>query len=247
MDVKLPNGQIVRDVPDGLSREEIIRRYVMKKEPSNEVQSTEPLVENVKTKPTEKSPSFVEGLPKELFSQVRPTAQVTIGAAKPIAGALQFAGINAPAKFLGDLSNRFEQESGSPTVSQGLDIAGQVVNPIPIKGAGLVDKGISKIAPKVMDSNLIKGGVQGAVSSLFSPVETKEGEGYGDFLGSKLQNMGIGAVGGSLLNKAGQMIMNPKISEAVKKARDMGIQLTPGQLFGFANLGSCYILLIMLV
>ena len=237
MDVKLPNGQIIRNVPEGISKEEVLRRYVLKNETTTENEPVE-----TKTKESVASPSFVERLPKELFSRPRPTAQLAIGAAKPIAGALQFAGVNAPAKFLGDMSTRFEKESGSPTLSQGLDIAGEIINPIPIKGASLVEKGVSRVAPKVMNSNLVRGGIQGGISSLFSPVETDGAFAhpgspeYTNFLEKKLTNAGVSTAAGAGLGKLSQVLMNPKISDEVKKARSMGIDLTPGQLFGFPSL-----------
>lgn len=229
MDVKLPNGEIIRDVPDGLSREEVIRRYVMKKEPTSEMPS--PQVENLEPKPTEKSPSFVEGLPKELFEKPRPTAQMAIGAAKPFAGIAQMASINAPANFLNELSTRFEKESGSPIASQALDFGGQMVNPLPMKGANAAQNVVNKVAPRLAESSLAKGAIQGSTMAAMNPITTQENQGYGDYLERKLQDIGVSALGGAAINKTSQAIMNPKVSEKLKILKDMGVKnFTPGQL-----------------
>jgi hypothetical protein len=230
MDVKLPNGEILYDVPDGLSREEIIRRYVKKKEPQEET-TQEP-----QAKKGEPSVSFVEGLPPELFKSSHPTAQIAIGAAKPFAAAAQYAGFNAPANTLNALSKRFEEEGNSPTISSGLDLTGQMVSPLQTKGVNAVQNLATKVAPNVMKSNLVRGGVQGFVSGMLNPVDTKKGDNYGNFLENKAENVGASTLVGGGLNKLAQGLMNPKVSEAIKKARAMGMQLTPGQLLGFPNL-----------
>lgn len=196
--------------------------------------------------PASGAEKFVNQLPKEIFQRSHPVAQLAIGASKPIAGALQFAGINEPAKFLNRLSERFEEEGQTPLVSQGLDIAGQVVSPIPSKVASVGAKALPQVAnyvstagryipmaaEKIGIPNIVKYGGQGAGAALLTPTTGKE-ESYADFLGNKATQLAEGFGLGAGLGKAGQMIMNPEVSANLQKLKDMGMKyFTPAQLMG---------------
>lgn len=229
MDVKLPNGEIVRDVPEGLSREEIIRRYVL---PKKSEAQTIPEAQQ----PYQMPPVDIMGNPTDdTLAPVGATLMSgAIGTLKPIAGAAQFLGVNAPARKLQELSGQTSKIGG--TAADIADFAGQMASPIPIKGANAAQNVVTQLAPKLAKSELVKGAVQGATSSAFNPVELGDKENYMDFLDKKLTDMGISAGGGAVIGKVAQGLMNPKVSDEVKKARDMGIELTPGQLLGFPNI-----------
>jgi hypothetical protein len=164
-----------------------------------------------------------------------------IGALKPVAGALQYANIQEPAKFLNKAAEDFANTSGTGPL---FDIAGQVLSPVP----GAIFKNVGKAmsyAPKVPGalqaagqaagqfvdkSPLIKGALEGLKGASFVPTDTQSGN-YSDFLKDKfvqdLEGLGVGAG----LSKLGQMATNPQVSESMKKLKDMGMKaFTPGQL-----------------
>jgi len=210
--VKAPDGSIMRIKAPEDAREDEIQSFAEKQY----------LAEQKRSK-------FVEELPKELFQSSHPTAQMLIGASKPFAGVAQYAGFNQPANFLNALTKRFEEEGKSPTVASGLDMAGQMMSPLPIKGGKMVEGALSKVAPKVAESNLVRGAIQGGTQEAFNPVDT-DGT-YKDFIEKKLGNVAEASVVGGGLGKVAQAVMNPKVSQQVQKLKDLGVNMfTPGQL-----------------
>jgi len=160
-----------------------------------------------------------------------------VGVLKPVAGALQYANIQKPAQFLNKVADEFSSTSGAGPL---FDIAGQIVSPVPGAAFKTVGKGMSyapqaagalQAAGQAVDkSPLIKGALEGFKASTFMPTDTQTGN-YSDFLKDKfvqdLEGLGVGAA----FSKAGQMIMNPQVSESMKKLKGMGMNMfTPGQL-----------------
>jgi hypothetical protein len=104
----------------------------------------------------------------------------------------------------------------------------------------------SRVAGNVLSpANLAVGGVAGGLATaparqaalvgasqgVLTPTETT-GEG---FAGEKAAQAGLGAVGGVVggaVTKAAGKALNPVVSAAEQKLRDLGVQLTPGQLMG---------------
>jgi len=190
---------------------------------------------------TAKKPSssekFVSELPKELFQRSHPVAQLAIGAAKPVAGLLQYAGVNEPARFLEKMSQRFEEGSGGS--AKVFDIAGQVVSPVPTKVAGVLGKGVEMLpggasaltkAGSMLDKSVLaKSAAQGAGMAALTPTESPES--YQDFLAKKAKEVGEGALLGGALGKAGQLVFDPKVTKYMQELKDLGMKyFTPGQL-----------------
>lgn len=165
----------------------------------------------------------------------------SIGALKPVAGALQYANIQGPAKFLNKAAEEFANTSGTGPL---FDIAGQVMSPVPgaifknagkamsyaPKAPGALQAAGQTVGQFVDKSPLIKGGLEGLKAASFTPTDTQSGN-YSDFIKDKfvqdLEGLGLGAG----LSKLGQMATNPQVSESMKKLKNMGMNaFTPGQL-----------------
>lgn len=104
----------------------------------------------------------------------------------------------------------------------------------------------SRVAGNVLSpANLAVGGVAGGLATaparqaalvgasqgILTPTE----ETGGGFVGEKAAQTGLGAVGGVVggaVTKAAGKVLNPVASAAEQKLRDIGVQLTPGQLMG---------------
>jgi len=168
------------------------------------------------------------------FKQVTPEAKAMMtmlaGAqapALPVAGALQWLGINKPAEFLKSNADYAKGIAGTP--ASVAEFAGELASPLPIKGGNLAEQAFKQI-PKVGSSIMGRMGAQGATQAAFTPTENPD-QGYGDFLSEKAKQMGGGFTGGALFGKATQLGMSPQVSEKLQMLKDMGMnKFTPGQL-----------------
>lgn len=153
------------------------------------------------------------------------------GTLDPIAGLLQFAGINAPARYLQQAGEMFKEAGGTPASIA--EFGGQVASPLPIKGGKMIEGALARLAPKAAASAAVRGAAQGATQAAMMPVMTPELEdmGYGDFLSEKLKQTGAGAAFGAGAGKAAQMMFAPKVSPQTQMLQEMGVKsMTPGQL-----------------
>ena len=168
------------------------------------------------------------------FKKVTPEAKAMMtmlaGAqapAIPVAGALQWLGINKPAEFLKANADYAKSIAGTP--ASVAEFAGELASPLPIKGGNLAEQAFKQI-PKVGSSIMGRMGAQGATQAAFTPTENPD-LGYGEFLSEKAKQMGGGFAGGALFGKATQMGMSPQVSEKLQMLKDMGMnKFTPGQL-----------------
>jgi hypothetical protein len=168
------------------------------------------------------------------FKKVTPEAKAMMtmlagiqAPAIPMAGALQFLGINKPAEFLKANADYAKGVAGTP--ASVAEFAGELASPLPIKGGNLAEQAFKQI-PKVGSSIMGRMGAQGATQAAFTPTENPD-LGYGEFLSEKAKQMGGGFTGGALFGKATQMGMSPQVSEKLQMLKDMGMnKFTPGQL-----------------
>lgn len=147
--------------------------------------------------------------------------------ANPVAGALQWFGVNKPAEFLKSNADYAKSVAGKP--ASVAEFAGELASPLPIKGGNLAEQAFTKI-PKIGSSIMGRMGTQGGVQAAFTPTENPN-LGYPEFLSEKAKQMGAGTVGGALFGKGTQLAMSPKVSEKLQMLKDMGMnKFTPGQL-----------------
>lgn len=171
------------------------------------------------------------------FAQVTPAAKLGMtalagmqGVVEPFAGMAQWLGINKPAQAIQKNQEYAESIAGTP--AQVANIGGNLVSPLPIKGAGAVEKALG-YAPKLASSAVVKGGLQGLMQGAMMPTTVNEGEGYGDFLSEKAKQLGVSGGLGAVAGKATQLAMAPQVSEKLQMLKDMGMKaFTPGQLAG---------------
>jgi hypothetical protein len=148
------------------------------------------------------------------------------GTLQPVAGALQYAGINKPAQLLKEASDAFKQIGG--TSAKVGEFVGEVGSPLTSKAAQLGGQLMSKV-PGLAKSVLARSAGQGAGASVLMPTETT-GD-YGDFLTEKAKQVGLGAGVGAVIGKGTQMLMSPQVSDKMQMLKDMGMKyFTPGQL-----------------
>lgn len=139
--------------------------------------------------------------------------------ATPIAGALQWMGVDKPAEIMKRNADYAKGIAGN--YASGAELASEIVNPFSIKALQYGQKGLNMI-PKVKDSVLATSGGLGALQAALTP--TAEGQ-------SKAEQMGYGALGGAGFGKLTQTVMAPQVSAQLKKLKDMGMStFTPGQL-----------------
>ena len=149
------------------------------------------------------------------------------GLLKPIAGALQFAGINKPAQVLQDVGQTAKQIGGTP--ASVAEFGGELASPLPMKAGALTGKLLGKTP--LGKSVMAQTGAQGAVQGMLTPTEVSPEMSYGDVLSEKAKQGALGLAFGSAAGKGTQMLFNPKVSPSVQKLKDMGMdQFTPGQL-----------------
>lgn len=149
------------------------------------------------------------------------------GVLNPIAGALQFAGINKPAQKLAEISKTAKEIGGTP--AKVAEFAGEVGSPLPIKGGNVAESLIKKTP--LAGSVMARTGAQGAVQGALSPTEVTPDMSYTDMLAEKAKQAGTGAGFGAVAGKAVQAAMAPQVSDKLQMLKDMGMKyFTPGQL-----------------
>jgi len=227
MDVKMPDGTVIKNVPDHYSQEDLLNQYQQMSKPAEEKQAETP-------KPAATPPA--DFAHSDAAKYLAPVASAAVGVAKPFAGAAEWMGMGAPARYLNQASEELTKMGGMP--SQIAELGGELLSPLPTKMLGLASKGM-KYAPMAAkgledlfkESVLAKGAAQGATAAALNPTDTTKDQSYTDFLGKKAEQIGFGGGTGAALGKLGQVAMNPKVSEDVQKLKDLGMKyFTPGQL-----------------
>jgi len=225
MDVRMPDGTVIKNVPDNYSQEDLLSQYQQMSKPAEEKQAEAP-----------KPAAPTDFAHSDAAKYLAPIASAGVGLAKPIAGAAEYLGIGAPARYLNQASQELNKMGGMP--SQIAELGGEVLSPVPTKLLGLASKGM-KYAPMAAkgledlfkESVLAKSAAQGATAAALNPTDTTKDQSYTDFLGKKAEQIGLGGATGAALGKAGQVALNPKVSADVQRLKDLGMKyFTPGQL-----------------
>jgi hypothetical protein len=227
MDVTLPNGVVIRGVPDNVTKEQIKQRAIAAGLAKEEDFPSAP-----KAQEGAIQSGFLMGLkdPLTAGAQLLPRGLEFVTSAGGMAPNVvrQFFGREAArVDEMAKAEEQAYQEARKARGEEGFDIArlgGNVLNPANIAvglRAGQAVGGVSKARQAVAG---------GAATGVLQPVVSEDG-----FTEEKAGQAVGGAVGGALGSAAATVIgkaANPLISKAEQTMKDLGIQMTPGQILG---------------
>lgn len=213
MDIELPNGTVIQDVPEGVTKQQVMDKAI-------KAGLARPEDFGIVSQPAQKTaaPSgFVQGLMDPVYgaAQLVGKALEQVPENVTVAGRPVAAAARAFSEKVVPQREQQYQAQRAAAGSEGVDvgrIAGNIVNP-------------ANFAAGFRAAPIVAGAVQGALT----PVTE------GDFLTEKALQTGAGAIGG----KAGEAVaksvgtaLNPLVSKAEQTMRDLGIQPTAGQVLG---------------
>jgi hypothetical protein len=221
MDVELPNGIVIKDVPEGTPRAQIMERAI---------RGGLARPEDFDLAPAPTS-GFVMGLKDPISggAQLLPRALAygtSLGGAQP----------NPVSRFFESEARRVDEmvraeqaaydQQRAARGETGFDfprLGGNIVSPANVVPAATAAATITRAAP------VTRAVVGGAVSGAMQPVTQN------DFAGQKTEQIGLGGVFGAAGEKiagAGGRVLNPLVSKAEQTMRDLGITPTTGQTLG---------------
>lgn len=212
MDIELPNGTIIQDVPEGTTKDQVMAKAI-----KAGLAKAEDFGQT--TKPAEAPSGFMQGLTDPLYGAAQAVGKVLEQVPESVTVMGRPVAASARAFSEKVVPQREQQYQAQRTASgqDGLDvgrIAGNVINPANLVG-GL------RAAP------VVAGAIQGAMQ----PVTE------GDYTTEKAGQVATGAVGGKLGEMAVKgvgSVLNPLVTKAEQTMRDLGVTPTVGQALGGA-------------
>lgn len=212
-DVRMPDGTVIRNVPDGTTQEDIAERYALSQQP---------------TQPQQQAPAFGETgggaatgmLRRGRQAQVQPVTPLEAVAGdvfkgavlNPVLAATQVVGGQKGREFVAGIEQQQQaarKEAGLEGISAG-EIVGAVVSPI---------------------NKLLPGGgyTGGALGAAAQPVST-ENKTTLDVIQAKAIQLGTGAALGKVAENliAG---LTPTLKPGAQELMDQGVAVSPGQAF----------------
>ena len=228
MDIELPNGTVIKDIPEGTPKSVIMEKAIRAG--------------------LAKPEDF--GVQQQQAST--PSSGLLMGIKDPISGGAQLlpkglefltsAGGLAPnpvSQFFGSEAERVRamnvaeeaayQKQRQAQGDTGLDvsrIAGNIVSPANIVGGIRAAQGARALGAGIGTQAAVSGAVQGAMQPVNEPT---------GFAEEKATQIGLGAIGGKVgeaVASATGKVLNPLASKAEQTMRDLGITPTPGQTLG---------------
>lgn len=210
MDIELPNGVVIQDVPDNITKQQVMEKAIKAGLAKPE--------DFGQTVPTAKAPSgFMQGLTDPLYgaAQLVGKALEQVPESLTVMGRPVAASARAFSEKVVPQREQAYQAQREAAGQSGLDlgrIAGNIVNP-------------ANLAAGVRAAPLVAGAIQGALT----PVTE------GDFATEKATQAITGGVGGKLGEVATKAIgtaLNPLVTKAEQTMRELGVQPTVGQALG---------------
>lgn len=210
MDIELPNGTVIQDVPENITKAQVMEKAIKAGLARPE--------DFGQTAPTAAAPSgFMQGLTDPLYGAAQLVGKVLeqVPEGVTVMGRPVAASARAFSEKVVPQREQQYQAQRQAAGESGLDlgrIAGNVVNP-------------ANVVAGVRAAPIVAGAVQGALT----PVTE------GDFTTEKALQTVTGGVGGKIgetVAKAAGTVLNPLVSKAEQTMRDLGIQPTVGQALG---------------
>ena len=227
MDVRLPNGTVIKNVPETASREEIKQKAI-----AGGLAKEEDFGEAPKAPEGAIRSGFMMGLkdPITAGAQLLPRGlefATSLGGMAP----------NVVSQFFGREAQRVDemaraeeqayQQARKERGEEGFDIArigGNVLNPANLAAgirAGQLVGGASKARQAL---------AAGAAGGALQPVV--EGESFAEEKAKQTALGGAAGVAGSAVTTVASKALNPLVTKAEQTMRDLGVQMTPGQMLG---------------
>lgn len=218
MDVKMPDGTVIKNVPENYSQEDLLAQLnAMRQTEGGAATGVFPQMTGRRSvQDTERSANIPQALAES----------VSAGVMKMPAAIGQFFGSDALAKIVNSMQAH-AGEISYPAVSELGSLGGEMLGTgLPVTKAV---QAVGKIPSALAKSSALKGAVGAGVAGALTP--TAPTENYGDFASEKAKQIALSAGIGAPVAKASQMLLNPKVSPELQKLMDMGMtKFTPGQL-----------------
>ncbi len=237
MDVRMPDGTVITNVPDNVTQSELLARY--NKTQVDVAPQAQPTVDEYPQWASTSGGAAV-GRPRRVDrtnvqAQPRPLESAMAGVTKSVIDPLLAAGQIATGGNLGtsELAQNLEQQAkvysqANPYSYLGGRIAGAFAP------AAAVAKPIGAIPSFAKANPIAQGTALGAVSGAMTPINT--GATGAQMYGDVAQNIGIGAGGGALIGSVpmvAEMLRgqkpNPQVLSQVQQAREAGYVIPPTQ------------------
>lgn len=216
MDVRMPDGTIVKNVPDNITQEELLSRYEASKQTSS---AGSRFLKGAISDP-------ITGLAQAAYNALPQGVQ---NAGNRLNNALADYGLTAriPEGGLNELvrQQEAEYERAAPKGFDAARVAGNIFSPVNLLPAA----GLTRAASAT--GRVLQGAGLGAAGGLMNPVTNQN---YGEGV---QENLLLGALTGGALSGAGEgvaRVVSPRasVNPDVKAMREMGVEITPGQALG---------------
>lgn len=237
MDVRMPDGTVITNVPDNVTQSELLAKY--NKTQVDVAPQAQPTVDEYPQWASTSGGAAV-GRPRRIDrtnvqAQPRPLESTMAGVTKSVVDPLLAVGQIATGGNLGtsELAQKLDQEANvysqaNPYSYLGGRIAGAFAP------AAAVAKPIGAIPSFAKANPIAQGTVLGATSGAMTPINT--GATGAQMYGDVAQNIGIGAGGGALIGSVpmvAEMLRgqkpNPQVLSQVQQAREAGYVIPPTQ------------------
>jgi len=222
MNVKMPDGTIIKNVPDNYSQEDLLAQYSQMKQAPEEGGAVTGLYPQMTGRRSQQDPERAKNIPLAVGEAG------LAGLMSAPAALAQFFGTDKPAQMVQDIK-KHASEMSYPAVAELGSLGGEMALTAPMAMKAYQMAG--KIPNFLGKSELFKSGAGALTSSLLTPV--KPTEDMGEFAKEKSKEALKSTLLGGAVGKGTQMLMNPKVSSDIQKLMDMGMtKFTPGQLAG---------------
>lgn len=233
MDIELPNGTVIKDVPDGTPRsvvmEKAIKAGLAKPEDFAGVLG---MIDQPQVTPP--AGGFLMGLKEPISggAQMLPKGLeflTSAGGLAPNVASRYFASEAERVRKMNAAEEEAYQQQRAAEGESGVDvgrIAGNILNPANLA----VGLRVGQLAGAYGLGTGLQAATAGASQGLLQPVNQPT-----DFAQEKATQVGLGAIGGKIgesLASVTGAVMNPLASKAEQTMRQLGITPTPGQTLG---------------
>lgn len=193
MDVRLPDGTVISNVPDGTTQSDLMARVAKLRPNAAEQIASDPITKQAKSTLAATPAELIAGSAPGRFLLEPARGLLELGShLSPVAGMREPMG--EAARSTGELIKHGREAYGDTGVDIA-GIAGQVASPAVLGAAKLIPAG-AKLLPKILGNAAV-----GATAGATTPTE-----GTGDFVKEKALQTGTGAAFGSALPVAGSLV-----------------------------------------